>query len=74
MLNFEYNGEGNRISKGSTKYYWDHRNRLVKVETPQETVEYVYDYKNRLVKRSTSKGSEFFVHDNWHIVLTLDKN
>jgi RHS repeat-associated protein len=26
------------------------------------------------VKRSTSKGSEFFVHDNWHIVLTLDKN
>jgi YD repeat-containing protein len=71
---YEYDDEGNRISKGLTKYFWDHRNRLVKVETPQETVEYVYDYKNRLVRRSTSKGSEFFVHDGWQIVLTLDKN
>jgi RHS repeat-associated protein len=71
---YEYDNEGNRIAKGATKYFWDHRNRLVKVETPQETVEYVYDYKNRLVCRSTSKGSEYFVHDNWQIVLTLDRN
>ncbi|MDR2438771.1 MAG: hypothetical protein LBE12_05295, partial [Planctomycetaceae bacterium] len=39
---YNYDNEGNRISKGSTKYYWDHRNRLVKVETPKETVEYSY--------------------------------
>jgi RHS repeat-associated protein len=71
---YEYDGEGNRISKGTTKYFWDHRNRLVKVETPQEMVEYVYDYKNRLIKRSTSKGSEYFVHDGWQIVLMLDNN
>jgi RHS repeat-associated protein len=70
---YEYDSEGNRISKGTTKYFWDHRNRLIKVETPQEMVEYVYDYKNRLVKRSTSKSSEYFVHDGWQIVLTLDK-
>ncbi|MDR2438769.1 MAG: hypothetical protein LBE12_05285 [Planctomycetaceae bacterium] len=51
MLNIEYNNEGNRISKGTTKYFWDYRNRLVKVETPQETVEYVYDYKNSTLIR-----------------------
>ncbi|MDR2438883.1 MAG: hypothetical protein LBE12_05895, partial [Planctomycetaceae bacterium] len=71
---YEYDNEGNRISKGATKYFWDHRNRLVKVETPQESVEYVYDYKNRLVKRSTSKNSEYFVHDGWQIVLTLNQH
>jgi RHS repeat-associated protein len=70
---YEYDSEGNRISNGSTKYFWDHRNRLVKVETPQETVEYVYDYKNRLVCRSTSKGSEYFIHDGWQIILTLNQ-
>ncbi|MDR2440192.1 MAG: hypothetical protein LBE12_12605 [Planctomycetaceae bacterium] len=48
---YEYDNEGNRIAKGTTKYFWDHRNRLVKVETPQETVEYVYDYKNSTLIR-----------------------
>jgi RHS repeat-associated protein len=71
---YEYDHEGNRISKGTTKYFWDYRNRLVRVETPQETVEYIYDYKNSLVRRSTSKGSEYFIHDGWQIVLTLDGN
>ncbi|MDR2440193.1 MAG: RHS repeat-associated core domain-containing protein [Planctomycetaceae bacterium] len=71
---YEYDGEGNRISKGTTKYFWDHRNRLVKVETPQKTVEYVYDHKNRLVKRSTSKGTEYFIHDGWQVVLTLNQH
>jgi RHS repeat-associated protein len=55
-------------SAETVKYEWDHRNRLVKVITPKETVEYVYDYRNRLVRRN----EEFFVHDEWQIVLTLD--
>jgi RHS repeat-associated protein len=69
---YNYDHEGNRISKDATKYFWDHRNRLVKVETPKETVEYSYDYQNRLVKRSTSNDVTFFVYDGWHIVMTLD--
>ncbi len=64
---YTYDDEGNRTSKGATKYEWDHRNRLVKVVTPEETVEYVYDYKNRLVKRN----DEIFVHDGWQIVCSL---
>jgi RHS repeat-associated protein len=70
---FEYDAEGNRVSKtsnngGVTKYSWDNRNRLVKVETPTNTVEYIYDYQNRLVKR-TEKSSEMnFIHDGWQIV------
>ncbi len=68
---YRYDNEGNRIAKDATKYHWDHRNRLVKVETPTETVEYVYDYKNRLVKRSASNDADIFVHDGWQIVMSL---
>jgi YD repeat-containing protein len=55
---YDYDREDNRISKTSkkdgskTKYSWDHRNRLVKVETPTETIEYIYDYQNRLVTKN----------------------
>ena len=72
--------EGNRILKAclttrqTTEYNWDHRNRLVKVETPEETVEYSYDYQNRLVYRATPKEVEYFVHDGWQIVAVLDGN
>jgi RHS repeat-associated protein len=69
---YQYDDEGNRTAKGATKYFWDHRNRLIKVETPEETVEYVYDHRNRLVKRVTSKDVEHFVHDGWQIVAILD--
>ncbi len=64
---YQYDNEGNRVAKGDTKYFWDHRNRLTKVTTPAETVEYVYDYKNRLVKRN----DETFVHDGWQVVMAL---
>ena len=72
---YKYDAEGNRIEKKSkngetTKYEWDHRNRLVKTVTPKETADYVYDFRNRLVKR----GEEFFVHDGWQIAMVLDKS
>jgi RHS repeat-associated protein len=74
--NYEYDLEGNRISKTNkkdntiTKYTWDHRNRLIKVTTSTTEVEYLYDYLNRLVKRIENKTDQkYFVHDNWQIVL-----
>ena len=71
---YNYDDEGNRIEKTSiasaevTKYIWDHRNRLVKVVMPRETVAYVYDFQNRMTRRN----DEFIVHDGWQIILTLD--
>jgi YD repeat-containing protein len=75
---YAYDREGNRISKTSkkdnskTKYSWDNRNRLVKIETPTKTIEYIYDYQNRLVKRTNNKNESIFVHDNWQIILQFD--
>lgn len=73
---FEFDAEGNRIAKlmddQATKYFWDHRNRLVKVETPSETIEYMYDYKNRIVRRRQNEQSMVFVHDGWQIVMQFD--
>ena len=75
--NYEYDAEGNRTSKttkdgAATKYFWDNRNRLIKVQTPTETVEYIYDYQNRLVKRTENTVITNFVHDGWHIVRQLE--
>ncbi|MDR2651928.1 MAG: hypothetical protein LBC68_06390, partial [Prevotellaceae bacterium] len=75
---YEYDREGNRISKISikdgktTKYTWDNRNRLTKIQTPTSEIEYLYDYQNRLVKRTENKNETYFVHDNWQIVLKFD--
>jgi RHS repeat-associated protein len=72
IFRYTYDEEGNRTAKISktsrTDYFWDHRNRLVKVVADGKMIKYVYDYQNRLVKRN----DEFFVHDGWQIVLTLD--
>jgi RHS repeat-associated protein len=72
VFKYTYDSEGNRVikisKKSRTDYFWDHRNCLVKVIIDGKMVKYVYDYQNRLVKRN----DEFFVHDGWQIVLTLD--
>ena len=72
---YEYDAEGNRVEKKSktgevTQYEWDHRNRLVKVVMPKDTISYSYDYMNRMVRRN----DEFVVHDGWQIVMTFDAN
>jgi YD repeat-containing protein len=78
--NYEYDLEGNRISKTdkegkTTKYFWDHRNRLIKVTTPTTEVKYLYDYLNRLVKRTENKTDQkYFVHDNWQIILQFENS
>jgi RHS repeat-associated protein len=75
---YEYDREGNRISKTSikdgsiTKYTWDNRNRLIKVESQTGSVEYIYDYLNRLVKRTQDKNETHFIHDEWQIILQFD--
>jgi RHS repeat-associated protein len=75
---YEYDQECNIISKTDknnkpTKYFWDHRNRLTKVQTPTDLIEYIYDYQNRLVKRSQDNKTEtHFVHDGWQIILQFD--
>jgi len=73
VFDYKYDDKGNRIEKKSktgetTKYIWDHRNRLIQVIMPKESVAYSYDFANRMTRRN----SEFFVHDGWQIVLTLD--
>ena len=73
VFDYKYDDEGNRIEKKAktgetTKYVWDHRNRLVQVVMPKETVAYSYDFQNRMTRRN----DKFFVHDGWQIVLTLD--
>jgi RHS repeat-associated protein len=76
--NYTYDHEGNRTSKTSkidgttTKYLWDHRNRLIMVAMPTETIGYIYDYQNRLVKRTDQATNQYFVHDNWQIILRFD--
>ncbi|MCL2120048.1 MAG: hypothetical protein FWH27_16650, partial [Planctomycetaceae bacterium] len=73
---YKYDDEGNRVAKTSlatgesTKYVWDHRNRLVRVDLPKEVVAYTYDYMNRMTRRN----DEFFVHDGWQIVASLKNN
>jgi RHS repeat-associated protein len=76
---YEYDPEGNRISKTNktnnetTKYFWDNRNRLTRVETPTEAIEYIYDYQNRLVKRTENiTNQQYFIHDDWQIILQYD--
>ncbi|MDR1480114.1 MAG: hypothetical protein LBJ00_14355, partial [Planctomycetaceae bacterium] len=76
---YEYDLEGNRITKTDkntdeiTKYFWDNRNRLVRVETPTDAIEYLYDYQNRLVKRTENiTNQQYFIHDDWQIVLQFD--
>ncbi|MDR2344507.1 MAG: hypothetical protein LBE18_00420 [Planctomycetaceae bacterium] len=74
---YKYDLEGNRTEKitsdGTTiKYFWDNRNRLIKVQTPTITITYLYDYLNRIVKRIQDKNDQYYVHDNWHIVLQFD--
>ena len=72
VFDYKYDDEVNRIEKRSkdslTRYVWDHRNRLVKVVMPKETVTYSYDNQNRMTRRNT----DFVVHDGWQIVLMLD--
>ena len=73
VYDYEYDAEGNRVVKKSktgevTQYVWDHRNRLVQVILPKETVSYSYDYMNRMTRRN----DEFVVHDGWQVVMTLD--
>ena len=73
VFEYKYDDEGNRVEKKAkngevSKYVWDHRNRLVQVVLPKESVTYVYDHQNRM----TCRNSEFFVHDGWQIVLVLD--
>ena len=71
---YHYDDEGNRVKKislvtgESTKYVWDHRNRLVQAASSKEAVAYTYDHKNRMTRRN----DEFVVHDGWQIVLTLN--
>ena len=66
-----YDDEGNRVAKVSknskTEYFWDHRNRLVKVVDNGKSIEYNYDHLNRLVRRN----DELFVHDGWQIACSL---
>jgi RHS repeat-associated protein len=76
---YEYDLEGNRITKTNktnnetTKYTWDNRNRLIRVETPTEAIEYIYDYQNRLVKRTENiTNQQYFIHDDWQIILQFD--
>ena len=73
VFDYKYDDEGNRIEKKAktgetTKFVWDHRNRLVHVLLPKESVTYSYDHRNRMTRRN----SEYVVHDGWQIVLTLD--
>jgi RHS repeat-associated protein len=91
-FNYEYDKEGNRVKRTEiatgevTNYEWDHRNRLVGVETKDSSGQvlsnsaYTYDvFDNRIAKSVDADGAgagvakeEYFVYDGDHIALTFD--
>ncbi|HEU0074121.1 MAG TPA: RHS repeat-associated core domain-containing protein [Dehalococcoidia bacterium] len=62
-----WDGSGNLTSKGSYTFHYDYRNRLIKVEHPQQaTVEYAYDAFNRRVEKRVAGGAtETTVWSGW---------
>jgi RHS repeat-associated protein len=62
-----WDGSGNLSTKGSYTFHYDYRNRLVKVEHPQQaTVEYDYDAFNRRVEKRVAGGAtETTVWSGW---------
>lgn len=74
-FNYEYDGEGNRITRTEiatgkvTRYEYDHRNLLLRVteqEPGGEVVEvaaYTYDVLNRRLVIKTAEGTTITVHD-----------
>jgi len=82
---YAYDDEGNRIRRthsttdATTRYEWDHRNRLVRVTEhadsnpatqPSQIFEYTYDYANRWLRKTVDANADdtpeeavIFVHD-----------
>ena len=83
-LEFEYDGEGNRIKQTDTatddyvEYTWDHRNRLTKVtffddtDTKTKEILYSYDTHNRRIRRQLDANGNGTIDSAQNIVYDAD--
>lgn len=83
-LEFEYDGEGNRIRQTDTAtddyvgYTWDHRNRLTKVtffddtDTKTKEILYSYDTHNRRIRRQLDTNGNGTIDAAQNIVYDAD--
>jgi RHS repeat-associated protein len=47
---------------------------LIKIETPNVTIEYIYYHQNRIVLRKQGKTTTTFIHDGWQMILQFDND
>ncbi|MDP0491770.1 MAG: RHS repeat-associated core domain-containing protein [Verrucomicrobiota bacterium JB023] len=79
---FDWDAEGNLVERRDTvsgevrRFYWDYRNRLVKVEllpsaggAPDEVVEYQYDYRDLRIGRTENGSTVWTVYDRHEMPL-----
>lgn len=77
-IGFEYDKDGNLIEKrsgdGTTRYFYDVDNRLVRIDYPNGThSEYVYDaLGRRVVKTDTSGEITHYLYDGYNLAQELD--
>jgi len=64
-VTYTYDANGNLISDGTRTYSYDEQNRLIKVETPDKTIEYSYDAEgNRIAKMVNGETTTYLVDTN----------
>jgi len=58
-----YDDNGNLITKDDTVYSYDAKNRLIKVQTPTDTIEYNYDANDNRIAKTTTNGTTTYLID-----------
>ena len=62
-VTFTYDDNGNLVSDNNNTYSYDEKNRLIKVITPNDTVEYSYDANDNRIAKTTSNGTTTYLID-----------
>lgn len=63
VSDFSHDLNGNPTHIGNAHLTYDALDRLIQIETPQETYTYTYDYQNRRLTETSSNGIHFFLYD-----------
>ena len=75
---FEYDLDGNLLSDGKALYYWNAKNRLIRVKTKTGVIAtYQYDYLGRRTRKSFTKpdgstSKSEFVYDGWNVIAEFE--
>ncbi|WP_292530889.1 SpvB/TcaC N-terminal domain-containing protein [Methylocystis sp.] len=67
---YSYDNNGNLISKGSTGYAWDYRNRLLEAAAGNATSSYAYDHSNQRSRMSVGALSTYYPNKYFSITST----